>query len=433
MKYYLLQIKQNIWLVPSLYCVAASLLAFGVIYLDTVHGETIVDIIPAIILISVDLAQTILGTIAAALLTMITITFSTIMVVLTTYSTQFSPRTLSDFISNKVTMRVLGVYMGGIMYSILTLLFMREDLTHEVIAGPIGVLIAIICLAFFAYFIHHVATNIQVSTLINDVTMTTLKTVKDRITAKKGEEIKITSKKPNFPAGKTAFFHVKNKELGYIQLIEFHHLFKLAKEKDLVIEVKMPIGTFVKPGDILITVYYESDSAPPFKSKKYIKIGNDRTILQDVEFGVRKIVEVTLRAISPGINDPNTAIDCIFHLGKLLAEASKLDGNYISYYDNDKGRIVAVQSCFDDVLYATFYQICHYGRKDISVLLAIYEALIIIAEENGPSIRKKVWDCSKYIYENFDVNHLHEMDLPYLDAKKNRLRELVLDGMEGSI
>ncbi|MBU9719889.1 MULTISPECIES: DUF2254 domain-containing protein [Bacillaceae] len=421
MKYFLLQIKQTIWLLPSLYCLFASLLAFGVIYLDTVHGEAVTQTIPPLFLISVDLAQTILGTIAAALLTMITITFSTIMVVLTTYSSQFSPRTLSDFITNKVTMRVLGVYMGGIMYSILTLLFMREDLKHEVIAGPIGVLIAIICLAFFAYFIHHVANSIQVSNLINKVTTSTLKAMEHRLTPNKDEVIKITWDKPSLPQSANRF-EVKSDTLGYIQLHETHRLLETALDKKLVFELTKPVGAFVKPGDTLMIIYYQNHgSHPKLDFRKYIKIGNDRTMFQDVEFGIRKIVEVTLRAISPGINDPNTAVDCILHLGKLLAEVSKYDGSYLNYYHDGEIKVTTMQTPFKDILYGAFFQICHYGREDISILLAMYDALITIVEEGDPSVEEVVRQFSEYINANFNKEAIHEMDMPYLNRKKERL------------
>lgn len=420
MKNYLLQFKQTIWLIPSVYCLLATFLAFGVIYLDTVHGEAVTKTIPPLFLISVDLAQTILGTIAAALLTMITITFSTIMVVLTTYSSQFSPRTLSDFITNKVTMRVLGVYMGGIMYSILTLLFMRENLTHEVIAGPIGVLIAITCLAFFAYFIHHVANSIQVSNLINEVTTSALSTLEDRLTPKKGEMIKITWDKPSLPQSANRL-EVKNDTLGYIQLCETDRFFEMALDQNFVFELTKPVGTFVKPGETLMNIYYDG-LQPKLDFKKYIKIGNNRTMFQDVEFGIRKIVEVTLRAISPGINDPNTAIDCIFHLGIILAEVSKHDGNYFNYYHEGEAKVTTMQTPFKDILYGAFYQICHYGREDISILLAMYDALITIVEEGAPSVRKNVWEFSEYINANFYKGAIHEMDFPYLHKKKEQLR-----------
>ncbi|WP_078555269.1 DUF2254 domain-containing protein [Bacillus alkalicellulosilyticus] len=421
MKNFLLQIKQTIWLMPSLYCLMATILAFGIIYVDTIHGKAVTETIPALFLISVDLAQTILGTIAAALLTMITITFSTIMVVLTTYSSQFSPRTLSDFITNKVTIRVLGVYMGGIMYSILTLLFMREDLTHEVIAGPIGVLLAIVCLAFFAYFIHHVAKSIQVNNLVNEVTTSTLKALEDRLTPKKGEMIKITWDKPSLPQHANQL-KVKNDTLGYIQLCETHRLLETALDKSFVFELLKPVGSFVKPGDTLLIIYYQGVQ-PKLDIKKYIKIGNDRTMFQDVEFGIRKIVEVTLRAVSPGINDPNTAIDCIFHLGKLLAEVSKYDGRYLNYYHEGEVKVTTVQTPFNDILYGAFYQICHYGREDISILLAMYDALITIVEEGAPCSREKVLEFSEYINANFDKDSIHELDESYLNKKKERLHQ----------
>ncbi|MCD8502166.1 MAG: DUF2254 domain-containing protein [Bacillaceae bacterium] len=421
MRNFLLQFKQTIWLIPSVYCLLATFLAFGVIYLDTVHGEAVTKTVPALFLISVDLAQTILGTIAAALLTMITITFSTIMVVLTTYSSQFSPRTLSDFISNKVTMRVLGVYMGGIMYSILTLLFMRENLTHEVIAAPIGVLIAIICLAFFAYFIHHVANSIQVGNLINEVTTSALNALEDRRTPKKGEVIKITWDKPTLPQSANQF-EVKSDTLGYIQLYETERFLKLAMVQNVVFELTKPVGAFVKPGETLMVIYHE-ELQPNLDFKKYIKIGNNRTMFQDVEFGIRKIVEVTLRAISPGINDPNTATDCILHLGMILAEISKDDGCHLNYYLEGEIKVTTMQAPFKDILYGAFYQVCHYGREDISILLAIYDALITIVEEGAPSVRKYVWEISEYIYANFHKGAIHEMDLPYLNKKKERLRQ----------
>ncbi|MGA9227664.1 MAG: DUF2254 family protein, partial [Mesobacillus sp.] len=164
-----LRIRESIWLLPGIYSIFAFLLALLVIYID--HNELAEGIVPSFLMTSIDLAQTILGSISAALLTMTTITFSTIMVVLTTYSSQFSPRTLNNFVEDPVTMRVLGIFMGGFVYSTLSLLFMSESwYKNDVISATVGVFLAFICLAFFAYFIHNVATSIQVSKLIREIT-----------------------------------------------------------------------------------------------------------------------------------------------------------------------------------------------------------------------------------------------------------------------
>ncbi|ARK30613.1 hypothetical protein BkAM31D_12665 [Halalkalibacter krulwichiae] len=421
---WILKIRKNIWLVPSVYCLVSSLLAIFIIWIDTAHGEKVQDIFPASLLISVNLAQTILATIAAALLTMITITFSTIMVVLTTYSSQFSPRTLTDFITNKITMRVLGIYMGGFMYSILTLLFMREDLTYEVLGATIAVFFSIICLSFFAYFIHFVAASIQVNKLISEVTRQTLKTVKERMKTKKGEEkVRITNDKPNLAKNYYSKKEFKSETFGYIQLIEYQHLFDLAKKYDLVVELNQRIGAFITDNKTVFTVYYKKD-LPKIKLKKFVVLGVERTILQDVEFGIRKIVEVTLRAISPGINDPNTAIDGILHLGKLLGRASEQDGRYLLYEIEKEVKVIAPQKTFEELLYTTFSQICHYGQNDLSILIAIYDACMMIAEESGQTIRQQVWQFSRYIKENFNLETLHEKDLNYFHLKERQLRDL---------
>ncbi|MFC0562440.1 DUF2254 domain-containing protein [Halalkalibacter alkalisediminis] len=424
---WVLKVRKNIWLIPSAYCIVSSFLAGFIIWIDTAHGDKVEAVVPANLLISVSLAQTIFATISAALLTMITITFSTIMVVLTTYSSQFSPRTLSDFITNKVTMRVLGVYMGGFMYSILSLLFMREDLEYEVLGATIAVLFSIVCLAFFAYFIHFVATSIQVNKLISDLTRQTLETVKDRKkTKKRNERITIAKTKPEIPLHLYSKKEFKSESFGYIQLIEYHHLYNLARKHNLVIEVNQLIGAFITENKPLITVYYQK-KFPHVNMHKFVEVGVERTILQDVEFGIRKVVEVTLRAISPGINDPNTAIDGLLHLGRLLADVCKQDGCYTIYSDESGVKVIAPQKPIEDVLYATFYQICHYGREDISVLLAAYDAFILIAEENDKSVQKEIWHFSQYISESFNKNVLHQKDLKYLKGKMNQLRSIIED------
>ncbi|MDT8862580.1 DUF2254 domain-containing protein [Alkalihalobacillus sp. MEB130] len=419
-----LKVKKNIWFIPSAYCLVASLLAFAVIWLDTIHGKKIEAMVPATLLISVELAQTILGILAAALLTMITITFSTIMVVLTTYSTQFSPRTLSDFVTNKVTMRVLGVYMGGFMYSILSLLFMREDLEHEVMAGTLGVLLSIVCLAFFAYFIHHVATSIQVNKLIFGVTHHTLQAFRERLKPNvKNEVIVLANDKPKIELGAYKVEQVRSKSFGYIQLIQVDDLFKLAKKHNFVIEIVPTMGSFLTTNKVMFKIYYEKDM-PTINMHKFIEFGTNRTILQDVDFGIQKIVEVVVRALSPGMNDPNTAIDGILHLGKLLATACKQNGSYVLYLDDGEVRVFAPKKTVEELLYTTFYQICHYGRDDISIILATYDALIMVAEENDESIKKKIWSFSRYLYKSFNTDTCQELDLHYLHEKIAALREV---------
>ncbi|MFP3386137.1 DUF2254 family protein, partial [Tritonibacter sp. SIMBA_163] len=105
-------------------------------------------------------------------------------------------------------------------------------------------------------------------------------------------------------------------------------------------------------------------------------IGTERTTDQDLDFAIQKMVEVALRAISPGINDPNTANGIIIRIGRLLGKLSHLETGAITITDEQqKDRIRYPFFTFDQFLYLTFHQLIHYGKEDVSVVAAIFEAL----------------------------------------------------------
>ncbi|MFA9556515.1 DUF2254 domain-containing protein [Evansella sp. AB-rgal1] len=405
-----LQLKDSIWVRPLVYCIISLAISLLVIYVDVELNDFLNNHIPRYLLTSVDLAHVILGTISAALVTMTTITFSTIMVVLTTYTSQFSPRILKGFLTKPSTMRVLGIFLGGFVYSILSLLFMRNStIDNEVISATIGVLVAFICLGFFAYFIHNVASSIQVNNLLNQLSIDAINTVqreKDAYKSYKTKTVNIISKSVDYPDS----LEVNGKTFGYIQLIDFQGLFSLAVENGYLIELNQHIGHYVTNKSKLLTIHHHGGKID-FDIHDYITIGDDRTSVQDVEFCLLKIVEIALRAISPGINDPNTAIDCIRFLRTPLTEALNERSNYIVFLDEkERDRLIKKQESTEQLLYTTFYQISHYGRQDVSILLAILDTLIFVANHSSHKIRMEIKAFIEYVTGKFDESLLEELD-----------------------
>ncbi|WP_096156255.1 MULTISPECIES: DUF2254 domain-containing protein [Bacillus] len=423
MKKVLLRMKESIWVIPSIYCTISFVLTLVVLYVDMVHSDFLQNKIPILLMTSVDLAQIILGTISAALLTMTTITFSTIMVVLTTYTSQFSPRTLKDFVTKSSTMRVLGVFLGAFIYSIVTLLFMRKGtIDHPVISASVGVTVAIISLAFFAYFIHNVATSIQVSNLIYQLTEDALKTIKDeeRDIENANKEKKDQPIEP--PERFTSVHAVNGGTFGYIQLMDYKKLYELAEEKDYYIELKEYIGHYVSKESVILHIFHKEKELK-FEIDDYITIGQERTPIQDIEFNIIKMVEIALRAISPGINDPNTAIDCIRFLRTPLTEALQRASNYEVFYNKDKTpRLLKKQESVEQLLYTTFYQLSHYGRQDISILLAVMDTLDHIAEHSKQEVKVEVIKFAQYVYRKFEEDLLEELDKKHLDSKMEKFK-----------
>lgn len=423
----LFKMQNRIWFVPSFYSIIAIVLAMIAIILDNEYPYMVQSTFPRYLLTDSSLAKTILATLVSSLLTMTTITFSTIMVVLTTYSSQFSPRTLEDFITNKTTLRVLGIFMGGFIYSILTLFFVKERPDNKLVfSAALGVIISIICLAFFVFFIHYISISIQVNRLINSLSSDILGLI-NKIEKNNNLDDRIQNElRENIKLPELERYWIFSRKNGYIQLIDDIGLLSLAQSKKVVIRVEKMIGDYVTTNSNIISVW---NNKKPVEDEaeylKYINIGNQRNMLQDIEFGLQKIVEVALRALSPGINDPNTAILCINELGMILTRIGTANIENTYYYDTDGNlRLIFEDKSFDELLYKTFYQLRHYISDDISVISAMIDSLILIAQENKKSLRDKVWKFSTYILSAFDISTLDPLDKKYINKKIKRLAYL---------
>ncbi|WP_064093406.1 DUF2254 domain-containing protein [Rossellomorea aquimaris] len=419
MKRLLMKIRKGIWVVPAIYSVASLGLAIFTVSLDTYWIHTVEPFLPVMMLTSIDLAQTVLSAIASSLLTMTTFTFSTVMVVLTTYSSQFSPRTLQNFVKDKTTMRGLGIFLGGFIYSIISLLFMRQSLEEHLVSSAfVGVLYAIVCLAFFAYFIHHIATSIQISRLIQGLEQEALKVVDFYKKIQANQDVQPFKQ---IPVHYQVIKDIPAHKSGFLQYIDFSGVKTKALEDGTMVEFVKNVGEFIKEGDTLYRIHGYHEEQENYHS--FIFMGRERMGEYDLAYSLQKIVEVALRAISPGINDPNTARDCIKYIGLILSETHDIqDGVLTMNDDNGHPRLLINLFSFNHILYKTFYQIVHYGKGDISVILSILDALIMIYREVDSERKHVVYDFHKYLIHGIDKEEMQEWDLFYLNEKIDQLK-----------
>ena len=430
-------IESKIYFIPSIYAISATLLSALVIFVEYRYTQTLGNVLPGFFFTSYDLSKTILSTIAGSLFAMITVSFSTIMVVLTMYSSQFSPRTMQDFLKNKVTLKVLGVFLAGFIYSMLTLLFLNDSVSRSgesiIFSGLLGVIIAIICLGYFVYFIHHAANSVQVNLLIESLKEEVIEIV-DKIEARNNSNDQIRNDPPDNLKEKLdrELCEVNPKQSGYIQVIYDIELTKLADEYDIIVRAEKMIGDYVTENTVVFKIWQLNKNAEKFSEEELeeiqnkilgnLVINNERSKKNDIEFGLLKLTEVALRAISPGINDPNTAIFCINQLGWVLSRiaVANLENTYY-YNEKDELCFILEDISFWDLLYKTFYQLSHYGNQDVSVAGSIIDALVIIAEGSPKDIKEQVWHFSHYILGGFDKNVLEQEDKKFLNHKIYRL------------
>ncbi|RFU64913.1 DUF2254 domain-containing protein [Peribacillus glennii] len=423
LKFALNKIKANFWITPALYGLCFFFLAIVSMQIDRVvtdqNGAT--EWLPAVLFTDKDLAQTILSAISTSLLTMTTIIFSSILVVETTFLAQYSPRTLQNFNAESKIQHGLGTFIGGYIYALILLIQVRESEPGNAFIVPsFAILVAFVCLGMFVFLIHHVTEWIKVGNLISNITKETLTSIEKNhrevehapCSSSEYKDLRLENEKSG---------ELKSKRQGYIQYVELEKMIKVAAEEDLIIKFEKIPGDYVDVDTPLLTVW---NSKEPLNANllEFIFITADQESMEDVKLGIQKLAEIALRAIAPGKNDPETAINCLQQLGQVLTKIAKVQPD-VPYYCDEHGnvRIILERPTFSDYLYDSFFQIRHYGRADVSVMAAILKALTLVAETNGQKTKDEVWRFSEYIVEGIRAEEWLSLDEKYLNTHLNGL------------
>lgn len=404
MKKIINKIKTSIWLYPTIYSIGAFILSVGIKILETTYSDEMSLYLSTVFYTKSELAQTVLGIVASAFITIATFTFSTTMVVLTMYSSQFTPRVVENFLNNKVTMKSFGVFLSGFIFAISSLLFTKTSQNENlVISASIGVIYVIVGLVYFLIFIHNVATYVQASHLIQRLQDEAQKKIKEYNDFE--EKASILSKEEMIEMVKYKyFFDVYAHSDGYIQEINYQKLQKIAQNHNCIICFKKVVGQFISLETKILTIYYEEknilDEIDIEEINKLILIGNKKTQTQDFSFTIQKIVEIAVKALSPGINDPNTAIHCLNIIGILLRDLSHIEKGYILLKKDDElGHIIYEAYDFEVLLDDAFSQIIFYGQADVSVMVVALKSLRIIKTKASKYNREIIDNYAKYLIE----------------------------------
>lgn len=416
------KIKSSIWLYPAIYSVTSLLLAVAVAFVDQRYTDLLARDIHSLFYTTPDLAKTVLGIIAGAFITIATFTFSTAMVVLTMYSSQFTPRVVENFLNNQTTMKSFGVFLSGFIYAIASLLLIKaEGNGNQVLAASVGVMYVVVGLIYFLIFINNVSTHVQASGLIlrlHHEASTRIGQYRDFVREKK----RILPADLQEWIGQRHEADIFSHADGYIQEIDYDRLMRLAREHHGTLCVRKVVGQFIstetrvmticlEPGETLAEEVYES-------FQQSLLIGNKRTESQDFSFTVQKIVEIALKALSPGINDPNTAIHCLQMIGLLLRSLADLPGGYILLNEtDDDGQVICESYDFEILLYDTYQQIILYGQSDAAVLIAVFKSLRLVKDKASSENGRLINVYAALLLEKLKTHPFDQMDLQRLQKE----------------
>lgn len=322
------------------------------------------------------MAQLLLGAIAGSCITIVSVVYSVLLIALTFASIQFSPRILNSFVSDVVSQSTLGIFIGTFAYC-LVLLPSVHGAPHAnvpTLSLTIALFLAAGCLFYLIYFIHHIAMAIQVNHIVDRIARETEAVLKVRF----GSILK-TNPPVDLPVIEpTDGVSVLSPQSGYVQYIDENQLFNLARNSETTIFIHRWTGQFIPAGVPCITI------SPPTKVNMGLKkaalacfhIGSVRSLEDDVEFGVLQLVDIALKAMSPAVNDPSTAISCIDQLSTILVTAAKLEAPRTEMND-ERGvtRVVRRQTSFPRLLEVAYNQIIRHSGGDMAVSLRMLRAL----------------------------------------------------------
>ena len=383
-------VNHSYWFVPSLMVLAAIALAFGLPALDlSVGGGWIADA-DWLSANRPEGARNLLTTVAGSMIGVAGVTFSITIASVVYASGQYGPRLLTNFMHDRGNQVTLGTFIATFLYCLLVLRTIRsaaEDGVNFVphIALLAGLVLALCSIGVLIYFIHHTPESIHVSNVIAEVGESLCDKVDKLFPERFGGHP--PSDAPGVRVAlPDAFFdeatRVTAARSGYVQAVDDASLMGGATAHDLVLRLRYRPGDFVVTGDTL-ALAWPPDRAGDVEDDigRAFALGTQRTALQDTRFLFNELVEIAARALSPGVNDPFTAITCLDWLGAALKALAARDHPPACRYDADGAlRVVAEASSFTDFLEHVFGQLRPYLAGDPN---ATQRAFLTMGEVGG--------------------------------------------------
>ncbi|CAL67260.1 DUF2254 domain-containing protein [Christiangramia forsetii] len=353
-------IESKIAFYPTVLAVFGFIFALVMTYLENLGiSKYLVEHAPSLVVNNGDTAKTILSSFISGLISVVVFSFSMVMLLLSQASSNYSPRLLPGLISDKKHQIILGVYLFTILYCIFILFTIQPTGNKYQVPGfavLIGIVSTVVSIYAFIYFIHNISQSIQISNILQNI----FKTAKTRL-----DQLIEKEKENNRDFENTdGWYEYSSEKSGYLQNISYSNLIDICRKKETKFHILPVKGIFVLNG------------IPLFKSKKELDEDTVKQILFNFNFAreelvednytlaFKQITEIILKAMSPGINDPGTAINGIDYLTELFAlRMRKLDTNMIS---RDETVFIKMNTIdFADLLYNIMAAIRTYCKHDI--------------------------------------------------------------------
>jgi len=345
-----LGVRGSYWFIPTILTLFAFALALLTIYLDRVWGSEWLGNLSWYEATRPEAARAQLNVVATGLLSVSSTLFAITIAAVAFASGNYGPRLLANFMNDRGNQVSLGVFVATFVYNLMLLRVVRDDSGQGTGAGgseavtafvpQLSMLVSTVSVAIsvgtLVYFLHHTPSSIRINTVLAGIGRHLVRSIEERFPKDAGpQEAREPERGEPVPADK----------IGYVEIIAFSELDSIARETGGTISLKARTGDFVHPHRPLAEVRGAPlDEALKNRIRACFSLGASRTPEQDIEFLIDELVEIGLRALSPGINDPFTAVTSIHWMGAAMARLAERDlgfGPEHECYDRERVQVVA--------------------------------------------------------------------------------------------
>ena len=424
------ELAETFWLVPAGLIVVGILAAVVLVHFDRtgqiprwlIEGEWVYNG-------GGTGARTLLGAIAASTIGVAGTVFSITIAALSLAAGQMGPRLLRNFTHDRGVQVTLGAFLGTFSYAIMVLRSVRtqdEGAFTPHLSLTVGILLAFVCVATLVYFVGHMAGRINVDTVVELVSEDVRRAIERLTVDRQG------TAPPAIDFWQEAQPNMGGTGRGYLQELDAAGLADWAAKHRTVIRLLVRPGDYVFPGAPNALV------APPVEGvaeaiSRSIALGSTRASSSDIEFAVRQLVEVAVRALSPGINDPHTAISVLDRLGSALCDLTPLYLPTGVYAFNGAVALVVPSVDYDGLVDAMFHMIRQNAAGSVPVLARMIEVLTSVAScERDPARGESLQRHADLVLEDAERNVKGSADLRDIRQRHRAFRSTRSRGPAGS-
>jgi uncharacterized membrane protein len=365
--------RAGLWFVPTIFAIAAAGLAWAMLTVNFSFSSTAWWIHSG----NARDASSLLQTLLSSMITMTTLAVSITMIVLTLAAGQLGPRLIPNFIDDQRTQVPLGFLVATIVYLLLILRTLHDEIADDAVphvAVTVGTMLVLVSLGLLLFFVHHLSRSIVSDHIIAEVGRDLDRAIRQMLPEPKPE----ADTGDSGSRGHDDYAEMTIDRSGYIEAIDHNRLVACARQQDARIELLYRAGHHVLANSVIARVApsQAADQVAPVLLDS-ILTGDQRTPIQDLEFSIRQLVEIALRALSPGIQDPYTAIAVIDRLGTAFATVI-LRGPARQVFKDDDGheRLIVSTERFGDMLDVAFHQIRQASESNPAVLIRAKVTLV---------------------------------------------------------